>query len=284
MKSTSMRLDSLGHLGKNSVYPESYDPNLLYAVSRADKREALGINPTRLPFHGIDTWNHYEISWLNARGKPQVALMELVYDCQSPFLIESKSLKLYFNSLNEKRFQDQFAFLDTVKADLESCIKSPVTLTLYPVDAWETLFAAKPPQAICLDQLDIDLELNSNVNPELNPGLNTGSLISELLYSHLLKSNCLITGQPDWATIFIDYTGQPINHASLLQYLISYRQHQEFHEQCVERIFMDILQQAKPTHLSVYARYTRRGGLDINPFRSTHAKTPALGNLRLLRQ
>ena len=282
MTNISMRCDPSAPLGKNTVYPECYDPNLLYAVSRAAKRNELGINSASLPFHGIDTWNHYEVSWLNARGKPQVALMQLEYDCQSPYLVESKSLKLYFNSLNEKRFHDQAAFCETVKKDLEACLKSPVILTMHPVDAWEGIFAAKPAQAVCLDEIDI--ELDNNLNRKIKLNSNTSELVNELLYSHLLKSNCLITGQPDWATIFIEYTGPSIDHASLLNYLISYRHHQEFHEHCVERIFMDIMKQANPTHLSVYARYTRRGGLDINPFRSTHAKTPPLGNLRLLRQ
>jgi 7-cyano-7-deazaguanine reductase len=261
---------SLDHLslGKKVEYAKEYDNNLLQRVPRSLSRDSIKL-PTQLPFHGTDIWNGYELSWLNAKGKPQVAILRCEVPITSPNLIESKSFKLYLNSLN----QSQFAHIDDVAQilhkDLSECAGANVSVQVIPSAQFEGVTFGRLP-GVCIDDLDIEI-----TDFDITPGLlalktntQTEGTCSETLVSHLLKSNCLITNQPDWGSILIKYTGCQISHEGLLRYLISFRQHNEFHEQCVERIFYDILQQCKPQELTVYARYTRRGGLDINPFRS----------------
>jgi len=270
----------LSPLGKPTEYRADYAPELLYPIPRQLKRDELGIGAGALPFVGEDLWNAYELSWLNPKGKPVVAVGTLRFPANSPRLVESKSLKLYLNSLNQTAFADSAAVVATLTRDLSAAAGAPVAVDLQPLNqAPQTLIGY--PQGIRLDDLDITCDTYQPA-PEL---LSTvpGGEIEEQLYSHLLKSNCLVTGQPDWAMVVIRYRGRPIDHAGLLRYLVSFRGHNEFHEQCVERIYCDILRCCAPAALSVGARYTRRGGLDINPFRSS-GEFPAASNTREIRQ
>ncbi|MDR2189514.1 MAG: NADPH-dependent 7-cyano-7-deazaguanine reductase QueF [Azonexus sp.] len=256
----------LSPLGKATGYRAVYAPELLYPIPRQPKRDELGIDGAALPFVGEDRWNLYELSWLNPKGKPVVAIGELRVAADSPNLIESKSLKLYLNSLNQTSFADTAAVVATLAADLSAAAGAPVAVDLQTLDQQPGASIGYP-QGILLDTLDIACAAYQPAPHVLTA--RDGPLVEETLYSHLLKSNCLVTGQPDWAMIVIRYRGRPIDRAGLLRYIVSFRQHNEFHEQCVERIFCDIQRQCRPEALAVHARYTRRGGLDINPFRSS---------------
>jgi 7-cyano-7-deazaguanine reductase len=267
-------------LGKPAVYAGTYDSTLLFPLPRQEKRVELGIGEG-LPFTGFDLWTHYEVSWLNAKGKPIVAIAEILYPCESPYIIESKSMKLYFNSFNQTKFKDISNIQATISRDLSAAVGMPVQVELTDLlDALDQDLHAKM-EGICLDNLDVSCtqyRVDSNL-------LKTQSqIVTESVYSNLLKSNCLITHQPDWATVQIRYTGPQIEHQALLQYLISFRMHNEFHEQCIERIFVDIMTRCQPQDLLVYGRYTRRGGLDINVLRSKYPVSSSQYNLRLIRQ
>jgi 7-cyano-7-deazaguanine reductase len=267
-------------LGKSSEYLSSYAPTLLQAVPRALNRADLALG-SRLPFIGEDVWYGYELSWLNNRGKPIVALAEFRFPCTNTNLIESKSFKLYLNSFNQTKFDSWQQVQQCLSEDLGSCAQGSVTVSLFKVDQCPAL-EINSEHAICLDDLDLDIsDYQLNVN-HLSLDPLQEKPVAQYLVSHLLKSNCLITNQPDWASVYINYSGPAICHSGLLKYLISFRQHNEFHEQCVERIFTDILRHCAPEQLTVFARYTRRGGLDINPFRSTHLSLAPYG--RTLRQ
>ncbi len=268
-------------LGKPSVYRSHYDPSLLFSIPRLYKREEIGLG-TSLPFFGVDIWNAYEVSWLNMRGKPQVALARIMVPADSPNIVESKSFKLYLNSLNQTRLGGTDALLELLREDLSTAFGSQVQISLtlseqfgqHPVGELEGLL---------LDRLDIEVQ-DYAPNPSLLRAVHDEAPVEETLVSHLLKSNCLVTGQPDWASVQIKYVGPQIDQERLLQYLIGFREHNEFHEQCVERIFMDVLRQCKPQKLAVYARYTRRGGLDINPWRSNFSTGTPPSNARNARQ
>jgi 7-cyano-7-deazaguanine reductase len=274
-------------LGKTTHYCSEYNPDLLQAVPRSLNRGDLNLTTNNLPFTGEDVWYGYELSWLNSKGKPVVAVAEFRFPCTSPNIVESKSFKLYLNSFNQSKF-DSFAAVEKIlMKDLSAIAQAPSSVQLFAVDDCPAL-AIKRPNATCIDEIDLtvdDYQFNAELLADMknNDNINTieSSEVTESLVSHLLKSNCLITNQPDWATIYIDYKGQAINHESLLAYLISFRQHNEFHEQCVERIFCDIQHYYQLQELTVYARYTRRGGLDINPYRSTKlAQAPLARTLR----
>lgn len=266
-------------LGKASAYHQSYNPNLLYPIPRSHKRREIGIDPNALPFMGFDCWNHYELSWLNEKGKPLVAMAEIYYDCHSPSIVESKSLKLYLNAFNNTRFSSSQAVEDTLVKDLAACLNTQVSATIHPLNTPTALHPHFEGESI--DNLDIVCS-EYTVNPSL---LSTeGPTVEETLYSDLLKSNCLVTHQPDWGSVQIHYRGKAIHRAGLLQYIVSFRNHNEFHEQCIERIFVDIMKHCSPETLTVYGRYTRRGGLDINPYRSTEKVDFAGKNIRLIRQ
>lgn len=252
-------------LGQNSSYETQYNPKLLFPIMRQKNRDALKISANKLPFHGIDVWHAYEMSWLNSKGKPQNAIGRFTIPCDSPNLIESKSFKLYLNSFNNTRFEDWEKVDETLQRDLSECAGKTVGVEIFTIDSFMGEFYRQI-GGYCLDELDVEID-QYQVNPQLL--LTEATPVSEKLYSTLLKSNCLVTGQPDWGSIQIEYSGPQINHVSLLKYLISYRDHEEFHEQCVERIFNDILTVCHPTELTIVACYTRRGGLDINPVRST---------------
>lgn len=265
-------------LGQKTEYHDKYNAALLYAVPRALNREHIGVASTQ-PFFGYDIWNAYEVSWLNPKSKPQVALAEFVFPCDSECLVESKSFKLYLNSFNNTVFQSSDEVIACLKKDLSALCGATVQVKLVTVSELNGMRLASF-DGVCLDDLDINCEF-SKVAPEC---LHVEDhVVSEAVYSDLLKSNCLVTGQPDWGSVQIQYEGQQINHETLLQYIVSFRNHNEFHEHCVERIFTDILNICKPKKLTVYARYTRRGGLDINPFRSSEL-CPAPENLRFARQ
>ncbi len=262
-------------LGKKSEYTDQYEPNLLFAIPRKDKRQEIGIDST-LPFVGVDIWNHFEVSWLNLKGKPQVAIAEITIPCDSPNIIESKSMKLYFNSFNNTKVANIDELTSLIQQDLSAKTQSQTTVKIFTL----SFLQDNSMQGICLDDLDIQCSIY-NVHKEYLT--TTKNIVTETLYSNLLKSNCLVTKQPDWGSIQIDYQGKQINHEGLLKYIISYRNHNEFHEQCIERIFLDILQICQPNKLSIYGRFTRRGGLDINVYRSTENNKP-VKNQRTIRQ
>lgn len=252
-------------LGKASPYCQQYDSKLLFPIPRQLKRDELGLT-TVLPFHGADVWTAYELSWLNQKGKPMVAIGEFSFPADSPNIIESKSLKLYLNSFNGTQFSTQSDVKYRLQQDLSNASGGQVKVVIHPLQNQQTVIADLA-DGVCLD--DQDLEFTEyQVNPNLLATMDQQA--DECLYSHLLKSNCLVTGQPDWATLVIRYRGQRIDRASLLRYIVSFRDHDEFHEQCVERIFTDIETHCQPVNLTVYARYVRRGGLDINPYRSNY--------------
>lgn len=266
-------------LGQATDYPVRYTPSLLFPITRREGRDAIGLTGDCLPFHGVDIWTHYEVSWLDAGGKPCVAVAEIRVPATSPCLIESKSLKLYFNSLNFHRFESSADFLRCVEMDLGAAAQALVTVGLVLPHEHEQL-AIGDLNGECLDGLPLQCS-EFVLNPETLVA-DEGRVVEETLHSHLLRSNCPVTNQPDWGSVMIHYRGAAIDHTGLLAYLVSYRSHADFHEQCVERIFMDITRRCRPESLTVYARYTRRGGLDINPFRSSAQVLPPL--LRLFRQ
>jgi 7-cyano-7-deazaguanine reductase len=270
-------------LGQSTQYPDHYDPSLLFQIPRSENRLKLGIKENQaLPFVGVDIWNAFELSWLNPKGKPQIALAEFQIPADSPHMIESKSFKLYLNSLNNAHFADEQELRERLIADLSAAAGSKITTHVQTNEA----IAKKGMQemsGVLLDRLDIEIDPRIPADPSLLGVNEDFGPIEQCLVSHLLKSNCPVTGQPDWASVQIRYQGRPILEEGLLRYLIGFRQLGEFHEHCVETIFSDIKRECKPDKLSVYARYTRRGGLDINPFRTDH-NAPWPDNTRHARQ
>lgn len=264
-------------LGKETQYHDQYDAGLLQGVPRSLNRDSLSLTAENLPFHGGDIWTMYELSWLNSKGLPQVAIGHVELDATTENLIESKSFKLYLNSFNQTRFESWDIVEKTLLKDLTICAKGKVNLTIYPLSHFTSQpivdFAGE-----CIDEQDIEID-NYQFDAQWLNESTTDTLVEETLVSHLLKSNCLITNQPDWGSVAIQYKGKKIDREKLLRYLVSFRQHNEFHEQCVERIFHDIMQLCAPETLTVYARYTRRGGLDINPWRSNCEFVPEISRL-----
>ncbi|MGE6531625.1 NADPH-dependent 7-cyano-7-deazaguanine reductase QueF [Pseudomonas sp. NPDC077382] len=270
----------LSPLGKSSAYVATYSPEQLFPIPRAPKWAELGLTAESLPYGGVDIWNCYELSWLLPSGKPVVAIGEFSIPADSPNIIESKSFKLYLNSLNQSVFESREALLEVMTRDLSAAAGKHVSVRLRSLDeaAEEGVVAL---DGYCIDDLDIEILHYDSPRPELLSS-DPGRQVDERIYSHLLKSNCPVTGQPDWGTVVIEYRGAALDHGSLLAYLVSFRQHADFHEQCVERIFLDLQRVLMPERLSVHARYVRRGGLDINPYRSTESVSP--DNRRLVRQ
>lgn len=255
-------------LGRETAYPDRYDASLLFPIPRQSARDEIGIAADALPFIGFDAWHAYELSWLDARGKPRVAVARICVPADSPNLIESKSFKLYLNSFNAERVASQSELAERICQDLSAAAGAPVSLQ----------FALPPMAPITagshesIDDIEVDIDDYGPPNPaHLRVG---DEIVQQTLSSQLLKSNCPVTGQPDWASALIRYHGARIDPAGLLRYLASFRNHREFHEQCVERIFIEIMQHCRPQQLSVEARYTRRGGLDINPWRATVGHPP----------
>ena len=281
-----MNTPEQSQLGKSSSYVDQYDAALLFPIARRPKRDEIGLTGT-LPFFGADLWTAYELSWLNPRGKPQLALARITVPAESTHIVESKSVKLYLNSFNNSVFADASAVQTCLREDLNAAIwqdgavMSSVGVQLVlPQD-----FDKEPVHeldGLNLDRLDLECS-HYQPAPELLTAQFNQAPVTETLTSQLLKSNCLVTGQPDWGSVRISYTGPQIDQAGLLQYIVSFRNHNEFHEQCVERIFMDIWRACKPSKLEVYARYTRRGGVDINPWRTSHPMAAPV-NIRTARQ
>jgi 7-cyano-7-deazaguanine reductase len=263
-------------LGKESEYKTQYTPDLLFAIARRIGRDALGLSE-HLPFSGVDMWTGYELSWLNAKGKPQVAAAEFIVPAASKFLVESKSLKLYLNSFNGTQFATKDEVESCIRRDLSKAADCAVGVKLFGVGVFQT--TAEELGGECIDDLDVTTN-TYDVEPKFLTA--SGAIVEKTLRSNLLKSNCPVTGQPDWAAVMVRYSGPMIDRAGLLKYIVSFRDHSGFHEQCVEQIFLDIKARCRAERLTVYARYTRRGGLDINPFRSDFEDSPP--NRRTFRQ
>ena len=274
-------------LGRSSAYVDKYDASLLFPIARSIQRMAMGIDERALPFFGADLWTAFELSWLNARGKPQVAVAHFTVPCETPNIIESKSFKLYLNSFNSSVFADIDAVRERLKADIAEAAwrgserSGGIGVKLLSPEQFDREQVHEL-DGLDLDRLDIECT-HYQPAPELLRSDATLPEITETLVSRLLKSNCLVTGQPDWGSVQIRYSGPPIDQAGLLAYIVSFRNHDEFHEPCAERMFRDILARCKPHKLSVYARYTRRGGLDINPFRTSSPQALPV-NVRTARQ
>jgi 7-cyano-7-deazaguanine reductase len=273
-------------LGRPAPYIDRYDPSLLFPISREPKRVELGLHGA-IPFFGADLWTAFELSWLTPRGKPQVAIAHVTVPCETPNIVESKSFKLYLNSFTNTPFASADQVRDRIRADVSEAVwrgaphPSSVGVRIVMPDQFERE-PVHELEGLSLDRLDIECTQYTPA-PELLTAAFDEKPVEEVLTSNLLKSNCLVTGQPDWGSVQIRYSGPQIDQGALLRYLVSFRNHNEFHEQCVERIFMDVRARCKPVKLMVYARYTRRGGLDINPFRSSHP-VAAPANVRTARQ
>jgi len=277
-----MSLDN-APLGHDVTYPGVYDPTLLFPIDRAENRATLGLSAaaTGLPFIGGDIWNAYELSWLNPRGKPALAIAVFQVPANTPRIIESKSFKLYLNSYNQTRIAGPAQLRTQLATDLAAAAGGPVGVELIFPESFDALSLGEL-AGESLDDQDVAIDTYLPA-PELLEGAASGDDVEETLMSRLLKSNCPVTGQPDWGSVQIRYRGPRIDRARLLAYIVSFREHAEFHEHCVERMFVDIMRACRPRRLSVYARYTRRGGLDINPWRATPGE-PAPANLRNARQ
>lgn len=275
-------MNSVEHspLGKSSEYIATYSPELLFPIPRATKWAELGLSAETLPYRGVDYWNCFELSWLLPSGKPVVAIGEFAIPADSPNIIESKSFKLYLNSLNQSVFASVAQLVAVLEKDLSAIAGKPVSVRVRSLEeAAREGLSALP--GICIDELDVSISNYAAPQPELLR-CDPARVVEQSLHSHLLKSNCPVTGQPDWGSVVVEYRGAELDPASLLAYLVSFRQHADFHEQCVERIFLDLQKLLQPEYLTVYARYVRRGGLDINPYRTTLTALPE--NRRLVRQ
>ena len=274
------------HLGKTSPYPQVYDSKWLYPIARDLKRQSL--RTKGVPCYGEDLWTAYEISWLDTSGKPSIGLANIRLPLQSPNLIESKSLKLYLNSFNQSRWSSLEAVRAQIIQDLTQVAGIQVQVDLWTWQQAELYLQPQVMQGQCLDDLELQGEIapvpldqpDLLIDAEGNKKLTT----PEYYYSHLLKSNCPVTGQPDWASVWIDYQGAPLNLSVLLAYILSFRQHRDFHEHCIERIYYTLWHVCQPEKLSVYARYTRRGGLDINPWRTSDPQAASAPLIRTIRQ
>ena len=281
-----MNTPEQSQLGKPSAYVDQYDASLLLPMSRAPKRQELGLRGA-LPFFGADLWTAFELSWLTPRGKPQVAIAQVTVPCETPNIVESKSFKLYLNSFSNSPFASADEVRDRIRSDVSEAVwrdgsgQSSVGVKILLPDQFDNQ-PVRELDGLSLDRLDIECT-DYHPRPDLLAAASDEKPVQETLTSNLLKSNCLVTGQPDWGSVQIRYAGPQIDQGGLLRYLVSFRNHNEFHEQCVERIFMDIWQRCKPVKLTVYARYTRRGGLDINPFRTSHPQ-PLPASVRTARQ
>lgn len=266
-------------LGRKTDYADLYAPELLCAISRAESRKPMGLT-TDLPFRGVDIWNAWELTWLGESGKPAVATAELIIPAETPNIVESKSLKLYLNSFAMSRFAGAEEVCSTIAKDIGTCVGCEIVVRVTPVIAAEARRVARL-AGTCIDSTEAACT-DFEVNPKLLQA-DDDETVTEDLHTHLLRSLCPVTAQPDIGSLQISYRGPRIDRASLLRYVVSYRRHNDFHEACVERMFLDLVAQCRPEALSIHARYQRRGGIDINPFRSNTADERGL-NLRLWRQ
>lgn len=275
-------------LGKKSDYETIYNPDKLFSIPRQNNRDKIGIHANALPFYGFDCWNHYEVSWLNKKGKPIVGIAKIIYGCDSDNIIESKSMKLYFNSFNNTQFASPEIIESIVEKDLSERLggNSFVTVKITPATQFKIEHLAPRFDGFYLDNLDIDCSVYSNDPSFLKISHDhDNQIIEEVLTSDLLKSNCLVTNQPDWYSLQISYTGKKIDHENLLRYIVSFRNDNHFHEPCMEKIFVDIMRTCKPQKLTISGRSTRRGGIDVNSIRSSEKKLlHEYMNTRLYRQ
>ena len=269
-------MDDKSPLGERSLYPATYSPDLLHSIPRQENRRILGL-ASEVPFRGVDVWNAYELTWLDGNGKPHVATAEFRVPADSPSIIESKSMKLYLNSLSMTRYSGSGEVVTTIAADLSGAAGSPVQVQLSTLSDAGTLTELP---GTCIDDSKVDCQ-SKDVEPDLLRCAGDDP-VTEELHSHLLRSLCPVTDQPDMGSLLVRYKGRPIDRDSLLRYVVSYRNHNAFHESCVERMFLDIKSHCEPDALTIYARYNRRGGIDINPFRSDFEST--IDNPRLYRQ
>lgn len=271
-------------LGKSTVYPSEYSSEYLFPIERSLARKGLMFGED-LPFSGYDRWTAFEVSWLTPSGKPQVRVAEFVIPANTAYIVESKSFKLYLNSFNQSVFACEADVIAVLKKDLSAYTGGEVSISLSQLDDCPALLVKD------LDEAMVDLELIDGLDVSVDQYQPDAKLLEtapekinhNVLKSHLLKTNCPITSQPDWATVYIEYCGKKILPESVLKYLISFREHEGYHENCVERIFCDILRQCEPESLTVYARYTRRGGLDINPYRTNFSKGKSVLENKILR-
>tara|TARA_B110000046_G_C13018417_1_gene409923 strand:- start:2713 stop:3549 length:837 start_codon:yes stop_codon:yes gene_type:complete len=262
-------------LGKDTGYTGQYDAGLLFPIARSKARaigEKEGVAIGGLPFFGTDLWTAFEISWLNQQGVPQVAIGEFTFPCTSDAIIESKSFKLYLNSFNQTQYRSMEAVQAVMQTDVSLACGAQVAVILYCVGEYNAVRPVAEAGGTCIDQRSVNIDTYQPDARFLQA--DSSVLVSETVFSHLLRTNCPVTDQPDWASVYISYKGAQIDADGLLKYIVSFRQHQDFHEQCVEKIFVDIMTRCQPQELSVYARYMRRGGLDINPYRSTVGRLP----------
>ena len=265
-------------LGRESDYPHKYEPEVLCPISRSQSRARLGIGD-ELPFAGVDIWNAWDLTWLTPSGLPRVATAEIHVPADSPNIVESKSLKLYLGSFAMSPFESATAVADSIARDLAPCVGAKVLVSVLPVAGTEARSVARLAGA-CLDDADLACS-DWEVNPDLLRA-DSSDLTQEDVHTHLLRSLCPVTSQPDIGSLQISYSGPRIDHAGLLKYVVSFREHNDFHEACIERMFVDLLEKCGCEKLSVQARYQRRGGIDINPVRSNCGERPL--NLRLWRQ
>ena len=278
--------NSHGPLGQSTEYAANYDARLLFPMPRQPQRDGLGL-VRAIPFTGADLWTAYELSWLNPRGKPQVALAHLTVPCETPNIVESKSLKLYLNSFNQTVFASVDEVQQRIRNDLGEALwrgaerPGQPGVRLVTPDQWarEQIVAL---DGLHLDRLDVECT-DYEPAPSWLQADHSQAMVDEVLVSDLLRSQCPVTNQPDWGSVRIAYTGAPIDQAGLLRYIVSFRQHNGFHEHCVEQMFMDIWTRCRPARLSVLARYTRRGGLDISPWRTSHPQAAPV-HVRTARQ
>ncbi len=268
-------------LGLITSYPNKYSPELLFAIPRQSNRKILGLNSEKLPFSGYDVWRAYELSWLNSRGKPVAAVGILTIPCESRNIVESKSLKLYLNSMNQTRFPDMATVEKLISHDLSQLVDADVIVHLVPVVSLKELDVAEP-AGICIDHADVDVAIYEPAPHLLKSERNR--IVSETLYSNLFRSNCPVTGQPDWGTVVIDYCGGAIDHAALLGYLVSYRSHEGFHEDCTEQIYLDLIERCAVQSLRLSINFLRRGGIEINPVRFFAASQTSFYMPRFTRQ
>lgn len=269
-------------LGRQVENPKVYSPSLLEPIARRDTRADLPMDSQDLPFFGTDFWNAYEFSWLNLAGMPQAVMLEISVPCDSPNLIESKSLKLYLGSFYQTPFADNQDIIRTIESDLSVTTRAPVMVKMVPLDKSGRGLLVETP-GVLLDKTEVKVQ-HYTPNPDCLLVDGAAAPIQESLCSHLLRTICPVTGQPDWATVVVRYKGAPISHTGLLRYIISYREYSGFHEHCIEKIYLDLMARCNPQQLTVCGYYTRRGGLDINPVRTNCEGPGTLINVRYVRQ